>query len=504
MKYLYDELNKQGKMRVSWSEFWKMLLNGIFEKYYENYKKYFDLMVSKKFMPNSPTLFNAGTRLGQLSACFVKDIDDSMESIMKAATDAAIIFKSGGGVGINYSKLRPEGDIVASTGDVASGPVSFMRILDTVTDVVKQGGCVSVDSMIFTDKGILRPYELDIPNPKDDSPLPVSVYDGEDFTDAFIGSFGNKQELLKFITEEGYELEVTYNELVATVDEKGDLVFKPAQQIKEGDYLVLALGKHTGQKIKLKRLIKSHYNSNDVKVPEYLNEDLAEILGYYMANGSWNNGRFLLFFNSKKLLEYFENKIKKAFNLDVGEIRDKGTRIDAIWFSKDLERYFEERGWKKRSSPESFIPIDVLRSEESVLTAFLRGLFEGSGGVHKDGYPVLYSTSKRLVREVQIALLSLGIISKIIRIPREKRGEQHNIDEDIYQLIIVDKESIRTFLDKIGFISPEKNEKVKRALDKKFEYVRVIPNPGYKLRKVFDTMKNENRDRARVFYRKIS
>ncbi|HIP66563.1 MAG TPA: adenosylcobalamin-dependent ribonucleoside-diphosphate reductase, partial [Candidatus Nanopusillus sp.] len=321
-------------------------------------------------------------------------------------------------------------------------------------------------------------------------------------TDAFIGSFGNKQELLKFITEEGYELEVTYNELVATVDEKGDLVFKPAQQIKEGDYLVLALGKHTGQKIKLKRLIKSHYNSNDVKVPEYLNEDLAEILGYYMANGSWNNGRFLLFFNSKKLLEYFENKIKKAFNLDVGEIRDKGTRIDAIWFSKDLERYFEERGWKKRSSPESFIPIDVLRSEESVLTAFLRGLFEGSGGVHKDGYPVLYSTSKRLVREVQIALLSLGIISKIIRIPREKRGEQHNIDEDIYQLIIVDKESIRTFLDKIGFISPEKNEKVKRALDKKFEYVRVIPNPGYKLRKVFDTMKNENRDRAKVFYRK--
>ncbi|HIP66871.1 MAG TPA: hypothetical protein EYH09_01990, partial [Candidatus Nanopusillus sp.] len=212
MKYLYDELNKQGKMRVSWSEFWKMLLNGIFEKYYENYKKYFDLMVSKKFMPNSPTLFNAGTRLGQLSACFVIDIDDSMESIMKAATDAAIIFKSGGGVGINYSKLRPEGDIVASTGGVASGPVSFMRILDTVTDVVKQGGCVSVDSMIFTDKGILRPYELDIPNPKDDSPLPVSVYDGEDFTDAFIGSFGNKQELLKFITEEGYELEVTYNE----------------------------------------------------------------------------------------------------------------------------------------------------------------------------------------------------------------------------------------------------------------------------------------------------
>jgi ribonucleoside-diphosphate reductase alpha chain len=140
MKYLYDYLNERGHMKVSWSEFIKMLENGEFDKYYENFYQYYDLMVSKRFMPNSPTLFNAGAPLGQLSACFVLDIDDSMESIMKSATEAALIFKSGGGIGINYSKLRPEGDVVASTGGVASGPVSFMKIIDTVTDVVKQGG----------------------------------------------------------------------------------------------------------------------------------------------------------------------------------------------------------------------------------------------------------------------------------------------------------------------------------------------------------------------------
>jgi len=137
MKYLYDELNSQGKMKVGWSEFLKLLQDGVLK---HNFEDYYKIMVSKKFMPNSPTLFNAGTRLGQLSACFVLDIEDDIESIMNAAKDAALIFKSGGGVGINYSKLRPEGDIVFSTSGVASGPVSFMKIIDTVTEVVKQGG----------------------------------------------------------------------------------------------------------------------------------------------------------------------------------------------------------------------------------------------------------------------------------------------------------------------------------------------------------------------------
>jgi len=140
MKALYDELNRRGAMKVSWSTFLEMLQKGEFDKYYHNYLQYYNLMVRKQFMPNSPTLFNAGARLGQLSACFVLQIDDNLESIMEAAKDAALIFKSGGGVGINYSRLRPEGDIVFSTYGVASGPVSFMRIIDTVTDVVKQGG----------------------------------------------------------------------------------------------------------------------------------------------------------------------------------------------------------------------------------------------------------------------------------------------------------------------------------------------------------------------------
>ena len=137
---MFFRAQKEGRTKISWEKLLQMLKKDQFRETEKTIEDFYNMMVSRHFMPNTPAIANFGNYLGMGSACFALDIEDSIHSIMDTLKSASIIFKSGGGLGYNFSKLRPEGDYIKTTGGTSSGPLIFMRLFDTMTEVIKQGG----------------------------------------------------------------------------------------------------------------------------------------------------------------------------------------------------------------------------------------------------------------------------------------------------------------------------------------------------------------------------
>ncbi|MEW6456646.1 MAG: LAGLIDADG family homing endonuclease [Acidobacteriota bacterium] len=442
-------------------------------------KKFYEIMINKDFMPNSPTLTGAGRDMC-LSACFVLPIEDSLASIFETVRNAALVHKEGGGTGFDFSRLRPKGSFVRKTQGIASGPISFLKVIDAATEAVKQGGCVAPETRISTEKGFVEIKNLGPEDKPGWYPLKIKVMtdEGERETDEF---YNNGVAPVKtVITECGYHITATFNHRIRVIDENGNYVWKKMEELKEGDWAVLQKNSYFENDFNFPEFIEQpHCNSKKIKIPKKLNHNLSELFGYFIGDGCFHNGRLILSISHSQidLKEHYENIMKEEFGID-GRIEQKQNdkSIKLIFQSNLLEKWFDLIGVKKENALKARIPEFIFKTTKENAASFLRGLFDADGTISKEGYVEISSVSEGLIDDVQMLLLSLGIPSK----KRSQEDRNNSFGKNpIWRLRIITLEGYNKFRELIGFTSIIKKERLENINLKPWEFNDIIPNQHY-------------------------